>query len=103
MFSGMRPVGSLIAACCALVAVSSTGTSAPPIPAKLANNIHVRWGYPGGSCELLVQPEFIICEDVAHRIPQWVGYHLARADLHGSAKRKNNFHADSRLVRGARA
>src|SRR5882724_4995354 len=87
-------------ACCAVAPLSVAASQVPP---ELAHNIHMRWGYPGGTCKPLVQPFFIICEDVPHRLPLWVGYHLASSDLHGSAKRKNNFHADTRLAAGARA
>ncbi len=102
----MRLARILIVVCCGLLAASLVGTAAPPappIPAELKNNIHMRWGYPGGNCRILAEAGFIICEDVAHRLPQWVGYHLTRADLHGSATRQNNFHADDRLERGARS
>ncbi len=87
----------------ALAALGVHGTIAAQVPTALSGNIHMRWGYPGGPCKPLIQPFFIICEDVPHRLPLWVGYHLGLSDLHGSAKRKDNFHADVRLAAGARA
>ncbi len=86
-----------------LVVALPVRPGAAQLPLDLVGNPHVRWGYPGGNCQLLKAQYFLICSDVPHRVPLWVTYHLTRDDLRSRASRKNNFHADKRLPRGDRA
>jgi DNA/RNA endonuclease G (NUC1) len=51
------------------------------VPAELVGNEHMRWGYPGGECTVLVNDYFITCHDNAKRIPEWVTYHLTSENV----------------------
>jgi len=85
---------------CALV---SCNAIVAQVPGELSGNINVRWGQPGGSCRILIKSYYVICEDVPHRVPLWVSYHLGREDLVSHAKRTNGFRADPDLPAGQRA
>ena len=84
---------------------SVSADTAPPMsgglvrmPAVLAGNEHVRWGFPGGSCAPLPKEFFIICHDGRLRVPEWVTYHLTRADLAQSEiERSDDFRPDTDL------
>ncbi len=89
--------------CLALLALPAGEPVAAQMPPELRNNVHVRWGYPGGSCRLLIKRYFLVCSDTANRVPQWVTYLLGSGDLHGQAKRGDFFHPDTLLPAGARA
>ena len=61
------------------------------VPAELVGNEHLRWGYPGGEGELLVNEYFVTCHNNAHRVPEWVSYHLTDDNLMGDVERTDNF------------
>ena len=67
------------------------------VPADLVGNEHLRWGYPGGNCVVLVNDYFITCHDNAYRVPQWVSYHLTAESLSGDAERRDDFRPDPDL------
>jgi endonuclease G len=73
------------------------------VPAELVGNEHMRWGYPGGDCAVLVNDYFITCHDNAKRIPEWVTYHLTSENVAGHAERTDDFRPDPQLPEGARA
>ena len=73
------------------------------VPVELVGNEHVRWGYPGGDCTVLVNDYFITCHDDAKRIPAWVTFHLTDVDLLGETERSDDFRTDPELPEGARA
>jgi len=77
--------------------------SGTKVPAHLVGNEHLRWGYPGGECQVLINDWFITCHDNSKRIPQWVSYHLNAVLLAGSTKRSDDFRPDSELPEGERA
>ncbi len=57
---------------------------------------HLPFGMP--PCpRLLVHREYIVCYDVAHRVPQWAAYTLTSADL-GARERLDAFRTDPRLA-----
>ncbi len=73
------------------------------LPEILRENEHVRWGYPGGDCTILVKEHYVICYDDANRVPDWVTYHLTRQNLAGEIPRTDDFRADPNLPSGERA
>ena len=73
------------------------------VPAELVGNEHLRWGYPGGECTILVNDYFVTCHDNANRVPSWVTYHLTAVDMLGDAERADDFRADNELRAGERA
>lgn len=81
------------------------GLAARPaeLPAELAGNEHVRWGYPGGRCTLLVKEFYVVCSDLRRKVPEWVTYHLTRETLQGDAVRTDDFRPDPELAPGERA
>lgn len=81
------------------------GLAAGPavLPAELAGNDNARWGYPGGRCSLLVKEFYVICSDLQRKVPEWVTYHVTRANLHGDAVRTDDFRPDPELAPGERA
>jgi hypothetical protein len=41
-------------------------------PAELVGNVHIRWGYPGGTCLMLVREFYAGCYDAQERVSdQW--------------------------------
>lgn len=77
----------------------------PPdeLPEELMGNEHVRWGYPGGDCTLLVKEHYVICHDDTNRVADWVTYRLNRENLQGDVSRTDNFRPDPELTSGERA
>ncbi len=73
------------------------------VPADLVGNEHLRWGYPGGDCTVLMNNYFVTCHDDESRIPEWVTYHLTAEAMVGEAERSDNFRPDPDLPEGARA
>lgn len=73
------------------------------LPAELVGNTHVRWGYPGGSCMLLVKEYYVVCHDNPQRMPEWVTYRLTRDDLGAERPRTDDFRPDPALPSGERA
>jgi hypothetical protein len=35
------------------------------VPAELVGNEHMRWGFPGGDCDVLVNQHFVTCHNDA--------------------------------------
>ena len=79
------------------------GAPATGVPAELVGNEHMRWGFPGGDCEVLINEYFITCHDNADRVPAWVTYQLSSENLAGEAQRSDDFRPDPRLPAGQRA
>jgi len=73
------------------------------VPAELVGNEHLRWGYPGGNCTVLVNDYFITCHDNSKRVPEWVTYHLTAENVTGETERSDDFRADPYLLQGSRA
>jgi endonuclease G len=73
------------------------------VPAELVGNEHLRWGYPGGDCTVLVNDHLITCHDKAKRVAEWVTYHLIAENLAGDAERSDDFRPDPELPEGERA
>ncbi|MFC1639799.1 DNA/RNA non-specific endonuclease, partial [Gemmatimonadota bacterium] len=73
------------------------------VRADLVGNEHLRWGYPGGECVVLINDYFITCHDNAYRVPQWVSYHLTAENVTGAVERTDDFRPDPRLPEGRRA
>ena len=73
------------------------------VPAELVGNEHLRWGYPGGDCAVLVNDHFITCHDNAKRIPEWVAYHLTAENLTGETERSDDFRTNPNLPEGSRS
>jgi hypothetical protein len=63
----------------------------------------MRWGFPGGDCDVLINPYFITCHDNGNRIPQWVTYRLTRDNIAGDAERTDDSRPDPELPKGHRA
>jgi endonuclease G len=88
----------------AATAGAATAAAAAVMPASLVGNDNVRWGFPGGSCVPLNKEFFIVCHDAQQREPEWVTYHLTRADLAGGqSERTENFRPDPELPPNDRA
>ncbi len=79
------------------------GAPGTGVLAELVGNEHLRWGFPGGDCVVLINEYFITCHDNDHRVPEWVGYRLTSEMLLGNAQRSDDFRADARLPAGQRA
>jgi endonuclease G len=79
--------------------------AAPPSTADgFANNVHLQWGFPGGSCSPLNKDVYITCHDNERRLPQWVTYRLRRQDLENPvSERTDDFRPDPELEAIARA
>ena len=83
-----------------------TNTQAPITPAQDPNDSNLALGNPSGATSdpnnannyLLVHPEFTIGYNAARGTPNWVSWHLDRANL-GQAPRQNNFRPDAALPR----
>ena len=81
---------------------AGTGTGAAQDP----NDSNLALGNPSGATSdpnnasnyLLVHPEFTIGYNAPRGIPNWVSWHIDRADL-GQAPRQNNFRPDAALPR----
>ncbi|GAB3847624.1 hypothetical protein GCM10028822_09300 [Hymenobacter terrigena] len=79
---------------------TGTGTAQDP------NDANMALGNPSGATSdpnnasnyLLVHPEFTIGYNAARGIPNWVSWHIDKADL-GQAPRQNNFRPDAALPR----
>jgi len=67
------------------------------VPADVVGNEHLRWGFPGGDCDVLLGDYFITCHDRSNRIPQWVTYRLDSVSVAGEAERTDDFRADPYL------
>ncbi len=83
-----------------------TNNQAPTTPAQDPNDANLALGNPSGATSdpnnasnyLLVHPEFTIGYNASRGIPNWVSWHIDRADL-GQAPRQNNFRPDAALPR----
>jgi endonuclease G len=83
-----------------------TNNQAPTTPAQDPNDSNLALGNPSGATSdpanasnyLLVHPEFTIGYNAARGIPNWVSWHIDKADL-GQAPRQNNFRPDAALPR----
>ena len=74
------------------------------LPTELAGNIHVRWGFPGGRCTILVKEFYVACHDPERKVPEWVTYRLTREDLALDViERTDDFRPDPDLAPGERA
>lgn len=74
------------------------------LPAELAGNVNVRWGFPGGHCTILVKEFYISCYQPERKVPEWVTYQLTREDLsHDVSERTEDFRPDPDLAPGQRA
>lgn len=73
------------------------------LPEELIGNEHVRWGYPGGDCTLLVKEHYVICHDDVNRVADWVAYRLTRENLEGDVARTDDFRPDPELSPGERS
>ncbi|MBH8569095.1 DNA/RNA non-specific endonuclease [Hymenobacter sp. BT584] len=81
---------------------AGTGTGQAQDP----NDANLALGNPSGATSdpnnasnyLLVHPEFTIGYNAARGIPNWVSWHIDKADL-GQAPRQNNFRPDAALPR----
>jgi DNA/RNA endonuclease G (NUC1) len=74
--------------------VFDQGVELTPAEQSTALQTHLAHGVP--PCpKLLAQREFIVCYDLAHRVPQWAAYKLTSADL-GPSIRLDAFRTDPR-------
>jgi endonuclease G len=66
---------------------------------------NLRWGIPGGECDLLVRDHYIACYSDTLRIPVWVGYHIDPSHLMATkgSRERNDFRSDDDLPEGSRA
>ena len=86
--------------------VPNTSNQAPTTPAQDPNDSNLALGNPSGATSdpantsnyLLVHPEFTISYNAPRGIPNWVSWHIDKADL-GQAPRQNNFRPDAALPR----
>jgi endonuclease G len=62
-----------------------------------------RFGSPGGAGRLLVKDYYTVRYNDGAKIPVWVAYYLTKANLQGSAVRKNNFRPDPALPEADRS
>lgn len=83
--------------------ITGTAPALSSLPDVLKGNDNVRWGYPGGTCTVLIKEYYVICEDIADRLPEWVTYHLTRAMLQGDVQRTDDFRPDPELTPGERS
>lgn len=67
------------------------------------DNVHLKFGNPGGKGTLLLKEYFVISHHNDWKIPVWVAYHLSRQNLRGNARRTNDFRPDPELPVGQRA
>jgi endonuclease G len=87
-----------------LRAVLDLDTEPPAVlPLEFAGNAHVRWGNPGGTCNVLFKRHYVTCHDSYKRIPEWVAYRLTPRSLQGDAARSDDFRADPELDADQRA
>ena len=63
----------------------------------------IRYGAPGQSGILLCRQGYLLDYNAARKTPDWVGYHLTPAKVHGTARRSNDFRPDPDLPIGQRA
>ena len=73
------------------------------MPAVLAGNDNLEYGYPGGRGIVLTKQFYVILFDTTTLVPEWVTYHLTKENLQGDAKRKDSFRPDSALPKGKRS
>jgi endonuclease G len=89
------------------VALVSGVSCHPPIleslPPQVDGNDNVKYGWPGGEGTILVKHYYVILHADSLRIPEYVTYHLTRADLNGTTPRSNDFRPEPGLPAGARA
>ena len=73
------------------------------MPAVLAGNDNIHYGYPGGKGIVLTKQFYVILFDTTTLVPEWVAYHLTKENLQGKANRKDNFRPDPDLPEGKRS
>lgn len=79
------------------VEVNAPETTQVPINEKLVAQISGEFTPPSTDCTLLRRKAYTACYDEEHKVADWVSYKLARTDLFGAAKRKDNFKPDPDL------
>ena len=85
-------------------AVETTAVGADTsLPAVLAGNDNIHYGYPGGKGIVLTKQFYVILFDTTTLVPEWVAYHLTKENLQGKANRKDNFRPDPDLPDGKRS
>ena len=85
-------------------AVETTAVGADTsMPAVLAGNDNIHYGYPGGKGIVLTKQFYVILFDTTTLVPEWVAYHLTKENLQGQANRKDNFRPDPDLPEGKRS
>ena len=85
-------------------AVETTAVGADTsLPAVLAGNDNIHYGYPGGKGIVLTKQFYVILFDTTTLVPEWVAYHLTKENLQGKANRKDNFRPDLDLPEGKRS
>lgn len=85
-------------------AVETTAVGADTsLPAVLAGNDNIHYGYPGGKGIVLTKQFYVILFDTTTLVPEWVAYHLTKENLQGKANRKDNFRPDPDLPEGKRS
>ena len=85
-------------------AVETTAVGADTsMPAVLAGNDNIHYGYPGGKGIVLTKQFYVILFDTTTLVPEWVAYHLTKENLQGQANRKDNFRPDPDLPDGKRS
>jgi endonuclease G, mitochondrial len=111
----MKKTSVLLILCTILVACSGQSQKAPEsagrpsvqsdtsMPTVLVGNDNLRYGYPGGRGVILKKQFYVILFDTTTLVPEWVTYHLTKADLEGTASRKDNFRPDPDLASGRRS
>ena len=73
------------------------------MPALLAGDDNMKYGYPGGGGIVLGKQFYVILFDTTTLVAEWVTYHLTKEDLQGKANRADNFRPDPDLPEGKRS
>jgi len=63
----------------------------------------IKYGAPGQNGILLCREGYLLDYNASRKTADWVGYHLTRAKVHGSAKRSNDFRPDPDLTADQRS
>jgi endonuclease G len=85
---------------CAAVLFAGLCATALAAPAQLdtvSDALNLKYGVAGPLGQGVDHKYFYVDHNDHFRIPNWVGYHLSRKDLRGTAVRKDDYHEDEWL------
>lgn len=60
----------------------------------------IKYGAPSNGGQMLCRLAYVESYNTAHKTPDWVAYHLTRAQIHGNFLRTGNFRPDPEVAAG---